>query len=328
MERREFLKAGVAGLSSSFVLGGLTAGFPRSAQAANIVIDFSVEEVMKIVPVNRAILTWQYVNALQPGPGALNSGIVVTEGDTVTINIQNNLTSNYPVNLVCPGLLDTSVAAAPGGSQSYTFVATTPGSYLYYDDNNGDLGRAMGLMGPLVVKPMDGSQALTPIEFDPNNFDREYTIVTHEIDSRINDAMAAGLPFDLNTYQPDYFFANGLSYPETVQDAAGNIDDTKVILMSTGQNVALRLINGGLIYYPMHFHGYHVNVVTRNRMLEENVVEKDTVLVKEGEAVEAILPVGDQVGLYPLHTHYIPGVTTSGFYAGGSLLMMKSVLGV
>jgi len=328
MDRRKFLKAGVAGLSGSFVFGGLSAGFPRSAQAANIVIDFTVEEVMKTVPVNRPILTWQYVNVTQPGPGALSSGIVVTEGDTVTINIQNNLSSNYSVNLVCPGLLGTSVAAAPGGIQSYTFVATNPGSYLYYDDNNGDLGRAMGLMGPLVVKPLGGSQALTPLNLNPNNFDREYTIVTHELDSRINDAVAAGLPFDLTSYQPDYFFVNGLSYPETVRDPAGNIDDTKVILMSVGQNVALRLINGGLIYYPMHFHGYHVNVVTRDRMLEEYIVEKDTVLIKTGEAVEAILPVGDLIGLYPLHTHYVPGVTTSGFYAGGGLLMMKSVLGV
>lgn len=328
MDRRKFLKAGVAGLSGSFVLGGLTAGFPQSAHAANIVINLTVEEVIKTVPVNRGILTWQYVNAVQPGPGVLSSGIIVTEGDTVTINIQNNLTSNYAVNFVCPGLLETSIAADPGTLQSYTFVATTPGSYLYYDDNNGQLGRAMGLMGPLIVKPMGGSQALTPLELNPNNFDREYTIVTHEMDSRVNDAVAAGLPFDLTSYQPDYFFVNGLSYPETALDAAGNIDDTKVILMTAGQNVALRLINGGLIYYPMHFHGYHVNVVTRSRMLEEYIVEKDTVLVKEGEAVEVILPVGNQVGLYPLHTHYIPGVTTTGYYAGGGLLMMKSVFGV
>ena len=325
MDRRKFLKAGVAGLSGSFVLGGLSAGFPRNAQAANVVIDFTVEEVMKTVPINREILTWQYVNAFQAGPGALSSGIVVTEGDNVTINIRNNLTSNYPVNLIIPGLLETSAAVIPGGTQSYTFIASTPGSYLYYDDNNGQLGRAMGLMGPLVVKPMDGSQALTPFESNPNIYDREYTIVTHEIDSRINDAVAAGLPFDLNNYQPDYFFANGLSYPETVQDPAGNIDDTKVIFMSLGQNVALRFINGGLIYYPMHFHGYHVNVVTRNRILEEYIVEKDTVLIKVGEAVDTILAVGNQIGLYPLHTHYVPGVTTSGFYAGGGLLMLKAV---
>jgi len=327
MDRRAFLKASVAGLSSSFVLGGISAGLPREAKAANLTFDFTIDEVMKTVTSSQDVLTWQYVNAVQPGPGALNSSIVVNEGDVVTINIQNNLTSNHSVNLVIPGLLDVSAAAAPGAMQTYTFTATTVGSYCYFDNVNGLLGKAMGLVGPLVVLPVDGSMALTPGLPNPNNYNRDYVLLLHEIDSRINDAIAAGLTADMNSYQPNFFFVNGLSYPDTVfaDPVNGIIDDTKVIYMLSGEDVSIRLINGGLIYYPMHFHGYHVNVINRNRVFEEFIVDKDTVLVKPDETVETILNVGTQLGLYPLHTHFVPGVTTAGKYAGGGLLMMKAV---
>jgi FtsP/CotA-like multicopper oxidase with cupredoxin domain len=90
-----------------------------------------------------------------------------------------------------------------------------------------------------------------------------------------------------------------------------------------GENVAIRFVNTGLIYYPMHFHGYHVNVATRNRLPETSVIEKDTVPVKTNECVEVILPVG-QPGLFPLHTHFVPGVTNNGVYAGGGLITLNA----
>jgi hypothetical protein len=73
----------------------------------------------------------------------------------------------------------------------------------------------------------------------------------------------------------------------------------------------------------MHFHGYHVNVATRNRVVETSVIEKDTVQVEIGACVDVILPVV-QTGVYPLHTHYVPGVTANGSYANGGLILMSA----
>jgi len=324
MERRKFLKLSASGFASSFLLGGASLTVSKRATAAIVDINLSAEEVMKNVAFNRDVLTWQFVNANQPGPGALASGIVVSQGDTVNINVQNNI-SQHEINFIIPGIRETSLPIPPGASASYSFTANKVGSYLYLDNRNGFLGRAMGLMGPLTVLPADGSQDLTPALVTQNIYDRQYIMVLNEIDSRVNDAIAAGLAPNIDEYLPDYYFVNGLSYPDTVYDAAGNIDDNKVIYMLAGENVAIRFVNGGLIYYPMHFHGYHVNVISRNRQLERFVVEKDTVLVKQGECVDSVLSVGNQLGLYPIHTHYTPGVTTAGFYAGGGLLMMKAV---
>jgi len=327
MDRRNFLKAGVAGFAGSFVFGSAITSLPRQARAANVEINLSTEELIKSVTAAKNVLTWQFVNPLQAGPGNLFSGIVVYEGDLITVNLQNNL-STHSVNFVAPGLLDASPEVAPGTMRTYEFVAANVGTYLFTDNFNGELGKAMGLTGPLVVLPADGTQSLTPNNVTPNTFDREYTLVMHEIDSRINDAIEANLPVDMATYEPDYFFVNGLSFPDsvyTIVDGVETVDDSKVVYMLANENVAIRFINAGLIYYPMHFHGYHVDVITRNRQLEESVVEKDTVLLGVGECVESILSVGTQLGLYPLHTHYVPGVTSNGVYAGGGLIMMKAV---
>jgi len=74
----------------------------------------------------------------------------------------------------------------------------------------------------------------------------------------------------------------------------------------------------------MHFHGYHVKVISRNRNPVTDVIDKDTIDISVGTCVDVILPV-IQAGAYPLHTHYVPGVTANGVYVnpyGGGLIVM------
>ena len=70
--------------------------------------------------------------------------------------------------------------------------------------------------------------------------------------------------------------------------------------------------------------GYHVNVQKSNGRPVTDFVERDTVLVRPGTTADVILPVL-QAGAFPLHTHYVPGVTVNGVYTnpyGGSLIIM------
>ena len=56
--------------------------------------------------------------------------------------------------------------------------------------------------------------------------------------------------------------------------------------------VKIRIINDGThhpMQHPMHFHGQRFLVVTRSGKREENLVWKDTVLVRAGETVDVIL---------------------------------------
>ena len=237
---------------------------------------------------------------------------LVQEGDTVNITVNNNLDRTIRFNIAGVSMSTSSVSA--GSSRTYSFTAPTAGSYMYTDNYNGELGRAMGLAGPMVVMPANGSNTLYS---GGPGFDRQYTLFMSELDDRLNAAIEAGGSYDMNNYEPNYYFANGLSYPDTTTDG-----DT-LIAMNVGEDIAIRFINGGAITYPMHFHGYHVNVATRNRVIETRTIEKDSVQVERDENVDVILPVA-QSGLYPLHTHYVPGVTANGTYANGGLIIMSA----
>jgi len=311
MKRRDFLKSSLAG-TAAFTMAGLTAMLPNRAHAATINVTLAAQDIFKTLVDGNSVWTWRFNDINGTGPGLLDSGLVVREGDTVNVTVRNRIDRN--INFEIPGVMAGTPSVSPGSNRTYTFTAPAAGSYFYTDGVNGELSRAMGLSGPLIVQPASGANQLYS---GGPSFDRQYTLVMNELDDRLNSAISNGQSYNLANYEPNYFFANGLSYPSTPSDA-----DT-LIAMNRGENVALRFINTGIITYPMHFHGYHVKVATRNRTPETRVIDKDTVYVGVGECVDVILPV-TQSGMFPLHTHYVPGVTNDGSYSGGGLIIMNA----
>jgi FtsP/CotA-like multicopper oxidase with cupredoxin domain len=106
-----------------------------------------------------------------PGPT-----LVVTEGQTVTVNLTNNLPAAAGnTSILFPGFQVSATAAptqaanckapsaapaglmtteaAPNCTVSYTFVASSPGTHSYYSGTQGDLQVEMGLYGALIVLP-------------------------------------------------------------------------------------------------------------------------------------------------------------------------------
>ena len=103
-----------------------------------------------------------------PGPT-----LIVKEGDTVTVTLTNNLPAAagntsilFPGFQVCAGTLTGSTCApsggvpglmtqeaASGGTVTYQFKATTPGTHSYYSGTQSDLQIEMGLFGALIVLP-------------------------------------------------------------------------------------------------------------------------------------------------------------------------------
>jgi FtsP/CotA-like multicopper oxidase with cupredoxin domain len=98
-----------------------------------------------------------------PGPT-----MIVTEGQTVTVNIINGLPpAAGNTSILFPGFVLTSTCpnsaanpqglltceAAPGQTVTYTFVASGPGTHPYYSGTQGDLQIEMGLYGAVIVLP-------------------------------------------------------------------------------------------------------------------------------------------------------------------------------
>jgi len=311
MKRREFLKSGLTG-SAAFAVSGLTLLSAGRVEAATVNINLIAESTFKTLVDGVSVPVWQFRDPAGSGPGALTSGMVVNEGDSVNVTVTNNL--DRTINFVIPGALASSPSVAAGASRTYSFTAPAAGSYFYTENVSGEIGKAMGLSGPLVVMPANGANSLTA---NTGAFDRQYTMVMNELDDRLNNAIYNGQSYDMANYEPNYYFVNGLSYPNTAADS-----DT-LIAMNVGDNVAIRLINTGCICYPEHFHGYHANIISRNRILETVAISKDTTQVERDMCTDVILPVA-QAGAYPLHTHYVPGVTANGVYANGALIIMSA----
>jgi len=94
-----------------------------------------------------------------PGPT-----LIVTEGQTITVNLTNNLPpSAGSTSILFPGFnVATSGGAAglltqeaaPGSTVTYTFTASSPGTRAYYSGTQGDLQVEMGLYGAIIVLPL------------------------------------------------------------------------------------------------------------------------------------------------------------------------------
>jgi FtsP/CotA-like multicopper oxidase with cupredoxin domain len=197
-----------------------------------------------------------------PGPT-----LIVTEGQTVTVNLLNGLpTAAGNTSILFPGFNVTSTSgvagvltqeAAPAGTVSYSFVASSPGTHAYYSGSQSDLQVEMGLYGAIIVIPSAVPAACTTGTATTNQsvktvwgesdyrlaaaaydhprscYDREYLFQWAEMDPRIHNAAlaqvtalatcaagAVGCSLNVPTepYHPAYFLINGRSMPD-VMDA-------------------------------------------------------------------------------------------------------------
>ena len=194
-----------------------------------------------------------------PGPT-----LIVTEGNTVVVTLTNNLpTAAGNTSILFPGFQVTTGGtgvpglltqeAAPGGTVTYTFTASTPGTHAYYSGTQGDLQIEMGLYGAIIVLPKtipgncttglaasnlaaerfwhesDFRLAAAAYDHPKTCYDREYLFQWAEMDPNIHrqalaqvtalagcTAGAPGCSLEVATepYHPSYFLINGRSMPD------------------------------------------------------------------------------------------------------------------
>lgn len=167
--------------------------------------------------------------AEMPGPV-----LIVNEGDTVNVTLHNDVISET-VALAFPGqdLLPDLTGVASGGSMTYTFTASLPGTFSYEAGltPNGTRQVAMGLYGMLIVRPI--SDPFSAYGSGTNSqFDTEALLVLSEIDPAFN-ADPAG--FSMVDFTPSYWLLNGKAYTQTTS-----------IPTAAGQRVLLRYLNAGV----------------------------------------------------------------------------------
>jgi hypothetical protein len=167
-------------------------------------------------------------------PGPMITG--VAEGDTLSIHVQNNLTTD--ISIVIPGLPTTlspfrdvdgrvksfTARTAPGGNATYTWTDVKPGSYIYQSGTHPAVQVQMGLIGGLIVQPALGADHV--YNDGATQFGNEITLFFHEIDPVLHAAVANGdygTPIYPSTihYAPRYFLINGDLRPAAPGAGAG-----------------------------------------------------------------------------------------------------------
>ncbi|MDW7773924.1 MAG: multicopper oxidase domain-containing protein [Desulfobulbaceae bacterium] len=244
-------------------------------------------------PDGGSFLLWGYANdgglAQYPGPT-----LIVNQGDTVRITLTNNLTvaGGGPapnVSMVFPGHrvfadpADPGVKGAitneaiPGGTVTYEFTATHPGTYSYYSGTDTALQVEMGLLGALIVRPEAG--AGYAYNHPDTRFDREYLFLLSEMDPRIHQVVEMQGPAGLaaTNYLADYFpvlwFLNGRSMPDNMMEPGIPLlphqPYNSFPRMHPGEKLLMRVVGASRDSHPFHHHGNHAMVIARDgRMLE------------------------------------------------------------
>jgi FtsP/CotA-like multicopper oxidase with cupredoxin domain len=165
----------LAGAAQAAAPGIAGTTFNLTAQAANI-----------SQPDGQAVYSWGYgclstsgltfrpqtiTGAGCPGMQIPGPTLIVTEGQPITVNLTNNLPTpagntsilfpGFNVTTTCPASAATGAPrqglltceAVPGGTVTYTFTASSPGTRAYYSGTQSDLQVEMGLFGAIIVLP-------------------------------------------------------------------------------------------------------------------------------------------------------------------------------
>jgi FtsP/CotA-like multicopper oxidase with cupredoxin domain len=265
---------------------------PASAQPALGMVcapggpDFELETATGRVatPDGNSIFMWGYrlsgESFQMPGPV-----LCVHEGDEVSITLTNDAVSE-PVSIMfpsqtgvthddaTPGQL-TGEADPGGGTVTYEFTASRPGTYLYESGTNPGKQVQMGLYGALVVRPALGDAYAYN---DPQTkFSAEFLIVLSEIDPVQHRRVELGQPYDVTAFHPGYWEVNGRSFPDSIA-ANGvpwlpNQPYGALVMVQPYDPVAnplpvlIRYANAGMANHPFHPHGNHLRVVARDGYL-------------------------------------------------------------
>jgi len=252
-------------------------------------------------------------------PGPL---MLVAERDRLRITVTNTL--DTPHGFAIPGVVDTGVVA-PGATTTLEFSAPAAGTYLYDDPVNVPFNRLLGLHGALVTMPGDGTN--TPYPGGPA-FVRQWIWVTENIDSTWCERAALGATTTLEEIVPDYFLINGRSGVDSVHDEAITIHGR------LGEPALVRILNAGVAWHAIHFHGNHLDVLCHNAKPAPHAMRKDTIMMPGLWTKDALLPFkpppdiwppmeqwGSELQLsYPMHCHAEMSQTAAGgLYPNGML---------
>jgi FtsP/CotA-like multicopper oxidase with cupredoxin domain len=261
--------------------------FPAETQGTgNQPLEPTVQDGRKVFELTATEVRWETspgtfadgmaFNGQIPGPE-----IRVEPGDRVRIVVNNQMSQPTTLHLhgvTLPNKADgvpyiTQDPIMPGGYYVYDFrVVDTPGMYVYHSHFNSTEQVGKGLYGALIVEPKD------------DDWSRVYGVDADvEADLFLGDG-------------PLGYVLNGKGFPAT-----------SPIVAETGDEVLIHIANDGSMIHPMHLHGYHFDVVSKDGFPLEDPYMADTLMIAPGERYDVLVD-AKYPGVWAFHCHILPHV--------------------
>jgi FtsP/CotA-like multicopper oxidase with cupredoxin domain len=290
------------------------------AAPANLSVTLCAREGTLTLPDGLSVPIWGF--AIPPAGRACQDPLVVaqipgpllevTVGGMVEITLTNALSEN--VSLIFPGqdLQPDLTGVPPGESRVYRFRASNPGTYLYESGVNPQRQVAMGLYGPLVVRPSVPNQ---DSEDPATAFDAEAILVLSEIDPNLN---ANPNGFNLLQYSPKYWLINGRAYPQTAEISA-----------PAGGRLLIRYLNAGFLNHTMLLLGAHQRVIARDAFFLPYPYEAVAETIPSGQTLDVLvsIPANASAGQrFPLYNRQLR-LTNRNTFPGGMLTFIRVGIG-
>ena len=240
-----------------------------------------------------------------PGPT-----LVVTEGQQVTINLTNfgvpdtlptaSGSANNPVSIVVTGHNLGASGGTPdlvtngamnGQTVTYTFTAGKPGTYVYHSlgGPNPGLHVEMGLLGALIVRPVDGSRSAYGAGTG-TDYDQEFLYLLSEADPDVHFQMERGHYGHFTNHDrfATIYFVNGRVYPDLVQGDYNPLFPHQpyqsLAMAHPRDKVLVRNVNAGHDSHPFHYHGENHRFIGR----DGNMLSSDGLVANLGRSDNTI----------------------------------------
>lgn len=213
---------------------------------------------------------------------------------------------------VWDGVPEASFSVPVGRSYRYFYKPLAPGTYMYHCHFEPVEHIQMGMVGPLIVRPLLQKNDPGGKKYAYNNpdteYDREALIFLTELDAVPHAQVAAIQEFDWSDYSPQYWLISGRSYPDTVKPGSFLPSQPYSSRIETfpGEKVLLRFVNLGFQEHSIQLLGRPLKIIgldaqeVRGVHGEDLAFWRDTLMIASGQTADTIFtaPVTGKYILY------------------------------
>ncbi|WP_083561073.1 multicopper oxidase domain-containing protein [Oceanococcus atlanticus] len=308
-------------------------------------------------PKTRGMATTDFLSNKAHAVLRLPSPVIrVEQGDEVTIILENS--HYFPHTIHLHGIdhpflqsdgsgndgvpMVSEMPVLPGQAKRYRLAPRHPGTFFYHCHVQPQTHILMGLAGMIVVEKNQPNNRLQTLNIGAGrvrhrsaasreSYDREFDLHYQEMDHRLHSliqetdqpallAKRMNREYKIAERTPNYYLVNGRSFPLSLRES--------LVVVAPNERIKLRVLNSGASTNYLHPHGHKPTVTHLDGVPLDQPITRDVIAIGPAQRVDLDLITADDgrhsygQGVWLMHDHHEPAVTTNGINPGGDVSMI------